>query len=514
MTVEKYFIGVDVGTYESKGVITDLHGHIIASRTMKHTLSVPRPGWAEHDPEGVWWNDVCAIIRGLLQTDGVSPKDIAAVCCSAVSCGIVAVDSDDRPLRPAILYGVDTRSTKEIDDIICEFGREKLIDICGELPSVDSYGPKLLWLRRNEPEIFSAAARFTFAQGYINLRLTGRNFIDSYSVFFSTPLFNCSTRGWDAGMCRYILGEDGFERLPQIAPPSSVIGTVTRRAAAETGLAEGTPVVCGATDAGSEALSVGVFEPGDTMVMYGSSLFINHVTPSVIIRNNPLWKAHFLFGDSGCVLAGMATTGSLTRWLRDNFTKDYLALETQGSANAYDSLFAEADTVPPGSDGVFVLPYFAGERMPIMDAGAKGMIFGLTLGHTRAHVIRAALEGVGYGLRQNFEVMRAMGCSPGRVTAVGGGTKSPEWMQIMSDVTGCEHCIPEITTGASFGDAMLCAAAVGAVSDLSELKRWNRIRSIVSPRSEYAELYERGSRIYRELYENTRTLMHSVDALR
>jgi len=511
--MEKYFIGVDVGTSESKGVITDLNGHILNTQKQTHALQVPRPGWAEHDPVSVWWKDVCDIIHRLISVTGVSPSEIAAVGCSAVSCGLVAADENDEPLRPAILYGIDTRSTEEIAEIKQYFGEKKLLEVCGEQPSVDSYGPKLLWLRRHEPEIFTKAKRFTFAQGYINLRLTGRNVIDSYSVFFSTPLYNFTAKNWDADMCRYIIGDRDLSCLPDILPPASVIGQITARAARETGLREGTPVVCGTTDAGAEALSVGISEPGDTMVMYGSSLFLNHVTPTLITKDNPLWKAQFLFGDSGCVLAGMATTGSLTRWLRDNFCGDLLSKEETEGANAYDLLFAEANTVPPGSDGVTVLPYFAGERMPIMDADAKGMVFGLSLGHTRAHVLRAALEGVGYGLRQNLDILRKMGLSIGTVTAVGGGTKSPEWMQIMSDITGCPHVIPGITTGASFGDTMLCALGVGAVSSPAHLKDWNHTLKTVYPRPEFAALYEKGSQIYAELYRSTAALMHETSAL-
>jgi xylulokinase len=303
-----------------------------------------------------------------------------------------------------------------------------------------------------------------------------------------------------------------LERLPEIAWATEVAGSVTAQAARETGLAEGTPVLVGSVDAAAEAVSVGVTSPGQMMLMYGSTVFMIEVLDSPIMDAR-LWSVPFLFPGTTCLEAGMATSGALTRWVRDELAPDLVTIEAESGTNAYELLTTQASGVPPGSEGLIVLPYFSGERTPINDPRARGVFFGLTLAHTRAHLFRAVLEGIGYGIRQHFEVMEQIGARPHEVVAVGGGTRSSLWPQIVSDVTGVPQRVPAITTGAAYGDAFLAGLGVGLFSSCDEIATWLRDIRTITPDPAHTELYTHYYRLYLELYQRNKDLMHALAEL-
>jgi xylulokinase len=206
----------------------------------------------------------------------------------------------------------------------------------------------------------------------------------------------------------------------------------------------------------------------------------------------------------------MATTGSLTRWIRDNFAKELMEMENRGEVNAYTELFKEAENIHAGADGIIVLPYFAGERMPIKDPQAKGVIFGLNTSHTRGHIVKAAFEGIGYGINQNFDILRKSGSNINNVMAVGGGTKSKIYIQTVSDVCEITQIVPEITVGASFGDAILAGLGVGLLNSPKEVKDWIKVNYVTKPNSEYKDIYNRNKRFYSELYLRNKDIMHNL----
>jgi xylulokinase len=297
--------------------------------------------------------------------------------------------------------------------------------------------------------------------------------------------------------------------LPKIVGTTDVIGEVTKEAASETGLACGTPVIAGTTDAGAEAVSVGVVEPGDMMIMYGSTIFMNMLTDS-LTQGTGLWCGPYVLDGAHSLACGMATTGSLTRWLRDTFAKDLLEKEKTSGVRAYDELFDEAEHIPAGSDGIIVLPYFLGERMPIMDPQAKGVIFGLNLRHTRGHIVKAAFEGVGFGIDQNLDLMRKAGLAPKTAVAVGGGTKSPLWIQTVSDICNVTQRVPEITIGASYGDALLAGFGIGVFKSAAEIKKLIKIKYGTEPDMEKNKKYEPLKRHFASIYEKTKDIMHAL----
>jgi xylulokinase len=481
-------LGIDIGTASSKGVLVSDAGKILARASRPHQTSTPEPGWFEHDAETVWWADFLAITRDLLSTwDG--PLDGLAV--SGI--GPCLLPADGRPLRPAILYGVDTRAAVEIAELTEELGAEEILRRGGTPLSSQAVGPKIRWLARHEPDVYARTELLLMASSYLVHRLTGRYVLDHHSASQCDPMYDQQALGWAADWAGRVA--PGI-RLPELAWPTEVVGTVSAAAARETGLPQGLPVTAGTVDAWAEATSVGVREPGDVMLMYGTTMFLIQVLANV--RPNPgLWTTSGAFPGTRTLAAGMATSGAVTDWLRALVGADFATLT------------AEAAEVPAGSRGLLVLPYFAGERTPIFDPDARGMIAGLTLGHGRAELYRATLEGIACGVRHNLEVMRDAGGRARRLVAVGGGTQGGLWTQIVSDVAGVSQQIPAETIGACLGDAVLAAVAIGIDVDH---EAWNPIATTVNPEPERVAHYDTYYRRYRELYPATADIAHFLAA--
>jgi xylulokinase len=370
---------------------------------------------------------------------------------------------------------------------------------------MESFGPKIKWIADNEPDIFNRAKHFTIASGFLTARLTGEYCVDIYSAQSALPMFESGRNDWNDEMCSYVCPR---EKLPRITRTTDVIGKVSTAVAAETGLAAGTPVIAGTTDAGAEAVSVGVVEPGDMMLMYGSTIFMNRLT-GAHTSGTGLWPGLFVLDKVYCLTAGMATTGSLTRWIRDTMAKDLIEKERNEKLNAYDTLFKEAEGIAPGSDGLIVLPYFLGERMPIQDPKAKGVFFGLNLSHTRGHLVKASLEGIGYGIDQILDGLRTSNIPLSSMTAVGGGAKNPLWIQIVSDITGVVQTVPELTIGAAYGDALLAGMGIGALT-VKNIKDVIKPCYVTKPDPEKHRLYEPYKKYYRELYLRNLDIMHQL----
>ncbi len=496
----RFLLGVDIGTFSSKGVLVRDDGEVAAESVVEHSLDIPSPGRAEHDPEKVWWHDFLVICADLLEASGARPGVIEAVGVSTISPAVVAVDEAGRSLRPAILYGIDTRATEEIAE---------LERATGARLSSQSASPKVMWIRRHEPEVWARTRWILNGSGYVNLRLTGARTIDIYDASIFSPFFDTRMGEWSKDIAPLVAP---VEMMPVPTWTSSVMGRVTAEAARETGLASGTPVITGTADAAAETVGAGLAGPGDMMMMYGSSTFFVLRTEGLMSPRG-FWASRFLEKDTFVVAGGTSTAGSLTRWFRDNFAGEERAAERGGGANAYAALSRLTDSSLPGSRGVVVLPYFSGERTPLNDPDARGMIFGLTLGHTRADVYRALLESVGFSIRHNIEALKAEGCRASRILAVGGGTRNAEWMRIVSDIAGIEQVVPSRQIGASYGDAFLAGIGVGMFRGTSDARRWVRPGETVRPDPSNRQVYDDAYALYRELYERTSALMRASAAL-
>jgi xylulokinase len=482
----------------------------LAEHVVEHGLDLPRPGWAEQDADGVWWSDVVSVCKAILGDGKYASEDVGAVAVSAIGPCLLPVDDAGRPLRPGILYGIDTRATAEIAELNERFGEAALFDLGGMALTSQAVGPKILWLRNNEPDVFSRAAKLLTASSYLIYRLTGEYVIDRHTGAHSNPLVDIEKLEYDDRFAEPVVH---LERLPELRWSTEVAGTVTAKAAAETGLAAGTPVTAGTVDAAAEALSVGVVEPGDMMVMYGTTMFFILVTDRPV-PDPRMWATGYVLPGTYDVAGGMATTGALTRWFRDELGGVELAAEAGGGPNAYTALADLAAKVPAGADGLVCLPYFAGERTPINDPDARGVFAGLTLSHTRGHLYRAVLEGTAYGVRHNLETLREMGAVPKRLVAVGGGAQNRLWLQIVSDVAGMAQTVPERTIGAAYGDAFLAGLATGIIPNLDALTTdWVSVTAEIEPRPAKQATYEPYYRVYRDLYEHAKPAMHVLARL-
>lgn len=508
-----YVIGIDIGTYESKGVLVDHLGKVIVTKSVPHRLGVPFPGWAEHDAESVWWNDFktlsYSIIEEAKSSYSILPNDVLAVGVSSIAPAIVPIDKSGNPLRKAILYGVDTRANNEINMLNDDIGEEIIFEKSGQYLSSQSAGPKILWIKRNEHAVYDKTYKFLCGSGYVAYKLTDEFIIDRYTAASYSPLFNIHELTWDKEIVPKITD---MEKLPNLAWSHEIIGEVTGRAAMETGLAKGTKVIAGTADALSESISIGSINQGDLMLMYGSSTFLINIADS-LKKTKSFWPN--IHGVEGLytITGGTSTAGSLTRWYVDKLMLQFIGKEELKYINIsdmYTYITKEAEKSPIGSNGLITLPYFSGERTPIHHANAKGMIFGLALHHTSADIYRSIVEGIAFSIRHNIDEMRRLNTSIKRALIVGGGVKSKLWVQSVSDICQINQIVPKITVGASYGNAFLCAMALGWYSKLEDVDQWIEADYEVEPQKENYDVLERNYKIYRKLYENNKILMDEI----
>lgn len=502
--MKKYYLGVDVGTFETKGVLVDETFQVTASAGIKHGMENPKPNFFEQDAEAIWWHDFCAVSKELLAKTGVRPDQIAAIGSDVLGCDCLPVDEKCRPLRKAILYGIDARASKEIEELNAHYTPEQIKELFGHPLCSDDIAPKILWIKHNEPDVYEKTYKFLTGSSYIAAKLTGEYVIDQFLAKSSFgPLYN-SDGSINETECALFCRPD---QLAQARFVHDIAGYVTAQAAAETGLKEGTPVIYGTGDSTSEAISVGITEPGKLMFQFGSSLFFYYCSSS-LTYDHRIHGSNFTIPDTYSVSGGTNTAGTLTRWVRDTLYFDLMEEQSRGGAEPYQIMMEKAAHIPAGSDGLIILPYFAGERCPINDAFAKGMIFGLTLSHTREHIYHAALEGIAYGIAQNIQVMEELGLPVENIIAVGGGTKNPLWMQIVADITGKPVQIPKVSIGASYGEALMAALGIGDLKSFQDMSQIIQMERVIHPNPETQKIYEKYLEIYDKLYKCNKNLMH------
>ncbi len=499
-------LGIDVGTASTKGVLLRPDGSAVADARAEHGMAVPRPGWAEQDADAVWWADVVAVARRL--TDAAPSGDrIAAVACSAIGPTLLPLDDGGRPLRPGILYGVDTRATDQIAALEARHGAADLTAFSGHALSSQAVGPKIAWLREHEPAVFERSRWLVTASSYLGYRLTGALAIDAHTASHWNPLFDPRSVAWSD---RFADGLCELDRLAPIGWPADVLGELSPVAAAETGLPAGIPVAVGTVDVQAEAWSVGVVDPGDLMIMYGSTTFFLLVTDTPMAAD-PLWLV--AGGEPGRwqLAAGLATGGSAMAWFRDQFARDLVASQGAGGQDAFAALAAEAVASGAADDreALLFLPYLSGERTPINDPHARGIVAGLSLHATRGATYRALLEGIAYAARHNVETMAALGAPVRRAVAVGGGTADPFFLSLVSDATGLEQVVPADTIGAARGDAFVAGSASGLVRR-DDLAGWVTTRHVVTPDPATRAGHDRRYARYRQLYEASRDVVHGL----
>ncbi|HET6381374.1 MAG TPA: xylulokinase [candidate division Zixibacteria bacterium] len=488
-----FVIGIDVSTTATKAILVDEAGRVAGIGTSEYPVSAPRPGWSEQDP-ALWWEAAQLAIRSVLASSGVTGERVAAVGLAGQMHGAVLLDGDRRVLRPAILWN-DQRTAAECERIRERLGLERLVAITGNDALTGFTSPKLLWVQRHEPEVWSRLAHVLLPKDYVRLRLTGELALDKADGA-GTGLFDLAARNWSSEVLA------ALEIAPQWMPPThegpEVTGQVTPEAAEATGLVEGTPVVAGGGDQAATAVGLGAVAPGVVTVSLGTSGVVFAATERAIVEPRGRVHAfcHAVPGRWHMMSVMLSAAGSL-RWFRDA-----LAAGTE-----YAALSDEAGRVPAGSDGLFFLPYLTGERSPHPDPDARGAFIGLDVRHQRAHLTRAVMEGVAYGLRDGLELMVASGIArPERVRASGGGTVSPVWRQILADVLGARIETVGTAEGAAYGAALLAAVGAGWFSSVDEAcARVISTRVVAEPGPD-APRYEDGYALYRDLYPALRDI--------
>ncbi len=484
----KTFLGIDVSTTGSKALLIDSAGSVIASASTPHSLSTPRPLWSEQDPQD-WWNATVNSIRTVLQQSGIPAGAISAIGLTGQMHGLVLLDKAGTVLRPAILWN-DQRTQDQCDEIHARIGREKFIQISGNVALTGFTAPKILWVAENEPEIYAQVKHVLLPKDYIRYRLTGEFAMDKADGS-GTVLFDLRQRDWSGELLNAL--DIPAEWMPPTFEGPEFTGGVSSGAATDTGLAAGTRVAAGGGDQAAQAVGVGAVEPGIIGLTVGTSGVVFATTPAALIEPEGRLHAfcHAVPGMWHFMGVMLSAAGSL-QWYRD----------TLAPGMSFDDLLREAETVPAGSEGLQFLPYLSGERTPHPDPQARGAFIGLTIRHGRGHLTRAVLEGVAFGLKDSFTLIQNAGLERVvQVRASGGGTKGALWRQILASVLESELVTVNTAEGAAFGAALLAGVGAGAWLDVPAACRAAiKITGRTVPDDAQFDSYRQSYALYRELY--------------
>jgi len=491
-------LGSDIGTSSVKTKLYTLEGETVGSAAKEYLLSYPKPNWIEVQP-GVIWTAVSDTIKQALRSARIDSKDIEGIGISSMTPSCLPIDKEGNPLRPALIW-CDLRSVDECDWLRENVGFKKVHQVCGNTISPYFGGPKWLWFKNKEPKLFEKTWKILQCNGYVMYKLTGEAVIDFSQAGLCVPAFDLNRRTWSYDMCE-TMGID-TDILPNVFPSSKVIGNVTSSAANSLGLRKGTPVVAGGGDFACSALGCGVYETGEACLMLGTAAdllipmkggpFDPRLINSVNVTEN-------------YISLGNVFAGGVVRWFRD-------LLGSFRRAYKIDLKFLDeqAEKIPPGSDGLIVSPHFIGNIAPGWNPFVRGVIFGMSASHTAAHIYRAILEGVAYGVQNILEIAREAGADIESIVAVDGGAKSRLWRQIFADVTNLK--VMRYTSGgdATMADAILAAKGTGLVKDFGKIGDWLKNADENEPDFNLHKKYAKYYKIYREIYAHLKQDFESL----
>ncbi|MDE0079818.1 MAG: xylulokinase [Caldilineaceae bacterium] len=493
-----YLIGIDSSTTATKSLIIDGEGEIVAVGAAEYPFETPQPLWSEQHPD-LWWDGTVQSMRAALDQSGIDPAEVGAVGVSGQMHGLVLLDEEGVPLRQAILWN-DQRTGKQCDDMRLWLGKENLVRITGNDALAGFTAPKILWVKENEPEIYSRVRQILLPKDYVRFKLTGDYATDKAGAG-GTSLLELATRDWSPTVLA------ALEIPPQFLPPThegtQVTGTISAQAAEATGLRAGTPVVGGGGDQSAQGMGVGAIEEGIVALTLGTSGVV------FATANEPFYEPEgrlhafpHALPDKWHLMGVMLSAAGSLRWHRD----------TLAPGVEFDDLVAPASEVPIGSEGLLFLPYLTGERTPHPDPFARGAFVGLTVRHELAHMTRAVLEGVAFGLRDSFTLMQGVGLGEIRQVRVsGGGARSPLWRQILADVLGSELVTVNTTEGAAYGAALLAGVGAGVWPDgESACAATIRVTGSTTPKADAVAAYHEFYELYQGLYPALRATFDGV----
>ncbi|HTQ96330.1 MAG TPA: xylulokinase [Candidatus Acidoferrum sp.] len=494
-------LGIDVGTGGTRAVLIDTHGRLIGSATSEHSpMSSPHIGWAEQSPDD-WWRAACQAIQECLSRSSTSPSEITAIGLTGQMHGLVLLDASDQVVRPAIIW-CDQRTEEECREITKQVGAERLIELTAN-PALTGFTlPKIWWVRKHEPENWARVRSLMLPKDYIRFRLTGARAIDVADAS-GTLMFDVVHRRWSQPMLAVSKLDEAF--LPKVFESQEVSGKVNDAGAKQSGLRAGIPVVAGAGDQAAGAVGMGIVKPGAVSATIGTSGVVFAATSSPVLE--PKGRIHTFchaIPNRWHVMGVTQGAGLSLRWFRDQFGSG-----KDDGRDPYERLSDEASKTPPGADGLLWAPYLMGERTPHLDPNARGALVGITAQHTRAHIIRAILEGVAFSLRDSLTLFRQIGVPVESIRLGGGGARSPLWQQIQADIYGMPVELIEADEGGAYGAAILAGVGTGTWPSVEAACESSvRVAKRVNPDPKTAAKMDQQYAEYRKLYPALRDIRY------
>lgn len=500
-----HLLGIDIGTSGSKAVLVNTNGKVIASAMTEYPLHTPYLLWAEQQAED-WWRATVSSISKVLTTTGIGPAQLAIGLTGQMH-GLVLLDNKGNVLRPCIMWN-DQRTVIECDEITELIGKKMLLELTGNVVLPGFTAPKILWVKKHEPYVFEKIDKILLPKDYIRYRLT-HSFFSDVSDASGTSLFDVGRRKWSEDMLRALAIKRQW--LPDVTESSVVSSYVCDAAAHEVGLIQGTPVVGGAGDQAAQAVGSGIVKDGQSSVTIGTSGVVFTASDEYRVENDGRLHAfcHAVPG-KWHLMGVMLSAGGSLRWYRDTFGEKEIGEARKKNLDPYDILIGGASKITPSCDGLIFLPYLTGERTPYPDPFARGVFFGATLRHTKAHFTRAVIEGISFGLKDSLELMRKTGIIPDCVRVSGGGAKSAVWRQLLADIFNIEVEVINESEGAAYGAALLAGVGAGVYTGVQEaaIQAVAVIEKLIPGKaaSIYEKYYPRYQALYRALKDEFRAI--------
>lgn len=505
-----YLIGVDIGTQGTKAVLIDQDGQVLSHSYSGYDVETPKQSWAQQWPD-VWEKATYTTIKNVIKKSGIEPKQIKGVGISSLYGGSgIPVNKEMEAIGPCLIW-MDRRAKKEVEWVQQNINLDELFEVTGN--SVNSYFgfTKILWYKNNQPDVWDNIKYFVPPAPYLVYKLTGSLAVDYSSAGNIGGVFDLRSKQWSSTMAEK-LGIP-ISMLPErLVSSTEIVGGVTLEMAKITGLSEGTPVVSGGVDAPVSTIGAGALTEGNHVAMLGTSMCWGFVTRKANLSPNLVSMPHAIDPlEKIYTFGGAATAGALMKWFKNILGENELQAESLTGINAYTLLDLISKDVPAGSNGLIALPYFMGERSPIWDSDARGLIIGLSLLHNKADIYKALMEGVAYSLRHNMEMVAGTNIQlDNEVIIVGGGSKSLIWPHIYADVTGKRVRIIKNDVEATLGDALLAGIGTGVIKDSSIVKEWLEFEEPIEPNMKNHQLYNIYYEEYKKLYENVKETMWTL----
>lgn len=500
--MKSYLLGIDIGTSACKIAVFDRHGQVMSAASGDYEVYYPQEGWAEQDPEE-WWEAVCRAVRESLKKGDIEPEEIAGIGIDGQSWSAVAVGASGRALTNTPIW-MDVRAADICDEMNEKIGADNIFHMSGNSLQPSYTTAKILWYKRNKPEVYAQTVKILQSNSYIAYKLTGQ-LTQDLSQGYGLHCFDMHKGTWNKEMCEAF--GIPVSLLPDIYPCHEIIGTVTEKAAAQCGLSAGTPVVAGGLDAACGTLGAGVIRPGECQEQGGQAGGMSICMDAYKADERLILGFHVVPG-RWLLQGGTTGGGGVMRWLERELAQYEREQGKKMGKSALELLNEEASEVAAGCDGVLFLPYMAGERSPIWNPGAKGVYYGLDFSKTKGHFIRAAMEGVAFSLKHNLDTAREAGADIQILRAVGGSANSLLWTQIKSDVTGKPVAVPSSDTATTLGAAILAGVGVGMYRDFEEAVSLTvRDKRFHEPREENRAVYEKCYLNYLSLYNSLKEMM-------